>query len=86
MADEKEKEAKLEPDSGQGYFRIHYSLRRMILNNFLGGLFWGFGTVLGATILVAIILFILSKLDTVPIIGDFISRILSQIELRQTLQ
>ena len=86
MAEDKDEKPKLEPDSGQGYFRVHYSLGRMLLNNFLGGLSWGFGTVLGATIFVAFVLFIVGKLNTVPVIGDFIARILEQIELRQNVR
>jgi hypothetical protein len=86
MADDKDEKPKLEPDYGQGFFRVHYSLGRMLVNNLVGGIFWGFGTVLGATIFVALVLFILGRLDTVPIIGDFIARILEQIELRQTVQ
>lgn len=84
MASEKEeKVAESGAEVARGYTKVHLSPGRLMWNNFLGGLAWGFGTVLGATIVVALVLFILSKLDTVPIIGDFISRILEQIELRQ---
>ncbi len=87
MAEEKEEKV---PESGaevaRGYTKVHLSPARLMLNNFLGGLAWGFGTVLGATIVVATVLFILSKLNTIPLIGDFVSRILEQIELRQTLR
>lgn len=34
--------------------------KHIIINNFLGGLAWGFGTVVGATVIVAIIGYILS--------------------------
>lgn len=69
---------------GRGHTRVYVSIGKMLFNNFLGGLAWGFGTVLGATLVVALVLLLLSKLDTVPIIGDFISEILKQIELPQT--
>ena len=76
----------VEVEVGKGYTKIHLSTGKMIVNNFLGGLAWGFGTVLGATIVAALVLFILSKLDTVPVIGDFISRILDQVNTRQPLR
>ena len=68
----------------RGYTRVHLSPRRLMWNNFLGGIAWGFGVVLGGTIIVALVLFLLSKLDTVPLIGDFIGRIMDEINLRQT--
>lgn len=40
--------------------------REILLANFLGGLAWGFGTVVGATIVVAIVLSVLSWLNFVP--------------------
>ena len=52
----------------------------MVFNNFLGGLSWGFGTVLGATVVVGLVIIILSKLDSVPIIGEFFSSILQSIQ------
>lgn len=75
-----------EESSQRGHTRIHISTGKMVVNNFLGGLAWGFGTVLGATVVVAIVLFALSKLNTVPVIGDFITRILQQIQQPQQIQ
>ena len=74
----------IDVDHGRGHTRIHISTGKVILNNFLGGLAWGFGTVLGATVVVALVLFVLSKLDTVPIIGDFFSNILQEIQTQNT--
>jgi hypothetical protein len=65
---------------GRGHTRVQVSIGKMLVNNFLGGLAWGFGTVLGATVVVALVLFILSKLDTIPLIGDFINNILEEIQ------
>jgi hypothetical protein len=42
---------------------------------FLGGLTTGLGTVLGATLLVAILIFILSQLATIEVIKPFIETI-----------
>ena len=67
----------------RGYTKVHLSPIRLMRNNFLGGIAWGFGVVLGGTLVVAIVLFLLSKLDTIPLIGDFIGRIMDQINLQQ---
>jgi hypothetical protein len=66
--------------AGRGHTRVHISTGKIILNNFLGGLAWGFGTVLGATVVVGLVVLLLSKLNGIPIIGDFFSSILQSIQ------
>ncbi len=51
------------------------SKKQMILNNFIGGLFWGLGTAFGAILFIAVLGFIVSKSDFIPIIGSFIAEI-----------
>jgi len=70
----------------KGYSAIHLSKRKIMVNNFLGGLAWGFGTVLGASILAALVILILSRLGTVPLIGHFIARILSEVQPQQNIK
>jgi len=43
-----------------------------ILLNFFVGLLRGFGYIVGATIVVALLFYILSKITLIPIFGDFI--------------
>jgi hypothetical protein len=50
----------------------HVRKRDVMLNNFLGGLAWGLGTVIGATVVVAILL---SVLTHTPVIGNYIQNI-----------
>lgn len=45
----------------RGYERVSLPLGRIILNNFLGGLAWGFGTVVGASLLLAIVIWIFAQ-------------------------
>lgn len=54
--------------------------RSFYLHGFLRGVVAGAGTVLGATVLIALLLWILSFFDTVPLIGPFID------QTRQTIQ
>lgn len=54
--------------------------RSFYLHNFLRGIVVGAGTVIGATVVIAIVLWVLSIFDTVPLIGPFID------SARQTLE
>ena len=50
---------------------------------FLKGLMVGFGSVLGATVLVAVFIYIISKVSFVPVIGDFVEDIIEEIGVSQ---
>jgi len=63
-------------DPAEKYNKIYRSLPRMLLNNFLGGIAWSLGTFFGAAVVVGIIVFLLSKIDLVPIIGSWIAQIM----------
>lgn len=54
--------------------------RSFYIHNFLRGVVVGAGTVLGATLVIAILVWVLSLFDTVPLIGPFIDN------ARQTIQ
>jgi hypothetical protein len=47
----------------------------------LRGIAMGFGTVVGATIVVSIAAFLLAQIDFIPIIGEWASQIASQIDV-----
>jgi len=51
------------------------SKRNILLANFIGGIAWGLGTVVGATVIVALLLWILSFFNYIPVIGNFASTI-----------
>ena len=62
------------------FVRVHNSLIRLLLFQFIRGLAFGLGTVIGATMLVSVVVVMLSKIDFLPIIGDWASEIARQIE------
>ncbi len=64
----------------QDYVYLLHSTRRQMWSSFVRGLFMGLGTVLGATVLVALLLAILQLFDAVPWIGRYIHDISTQIE------
>ncbi|MDZ4209742.1 MAG: DUF5665 domain-containing protein [Candidatus Curtissbacteria bacterium] len=50
----------------------------------LKGLMVGFGSVLGASVLVAFFVYLVAQISLVPILGDFVKDIMSQINIPQT--
>ncbi|MEM6478320.1 MAG: DUF5665 domain-containing protein [Pseudomonadota bacterium] len=64
----------------------HYAMRsmssrfRMMLSQFLRGLAFGLGSVLGATFLVSMLAYSLSQIDFIPIIGDLAKEIAEEIQ------
>lgn len=49
---------------------VEKSKKDIMLNNFLGGIAWGVGIMLGATVVIGLIALVLQQMSWVPIIGD----------------
>lgn len=63
------------------FYDIYRNRTRVYWVNFFRGIFFGFGTVLGGTVLVAILVWILSQfVDWFPVIGDYIQQIINSME------
>lgn len=54
---------------------IYRSKKQIILNNFIGGISWGLGATIGLSLVLTILGIILSKVNLIPIVGDFASQI-----------
>lgn len=64
---------------------FHTSRRQVYWFNFIRGIFFGVGTIIGGTLLVALVLWLLSLLIDVPGgVGDFIEYIVNTVRQRQT--
>lgn len=61
------------------FIKVQNSMPRMLGFMLLRGLALGLGTVIGASVLVSIVLFFLSQIDFIPIIGDWASNLAEQI-------
>lgn len=61
------------------FIRMHNSTTRLLWFNFLRGLAFGLGSVLGATVLVSVLIYLLRGIDFIPIIGDWATEILTVI-------
>ncbi|HWT40083.1 MAG TPA: DUF5665 domain-containing protein, partial [Dongiaceae bacterium] len=60
---------------------FHSSRRQVYWMNFIRGMFFGVGSVIGATVIVALILWILSLLTDIPGgVGDFIRYIVDTVQ------
>ena len=57
------------------YIEVLHSTPRQVWSAFVRGLFTGLGGVVGATLGVAILLFILSLLGEIPFVGDIVKNI-----------
>lgn len=52
--------------------QIHRSVKQIFLNNMLGGVAWGIGATVGASILLSLLGIALSRLDFIPVVGNFV--------------
>lgn len=67
------------------FYDFHKSRRQVYLMNFFRGIFFGVGSVLGATIVVAVILWVLNLLVDIPGgIGQFIQYIVNIVQQHTT--
>lgn len=62
----------------ENFNNVYRGRKKMMFDNFLGGIAWSFGTIIGGTILLLIIGFFLSKIDFVPIIGGWVHRVVQE--------
>jgi hypothetical protein len=61
----------------------YVSKRRLYVANFMRGIFFGLGSVLGATVLVGIIIWIFSLFSNIPFIGDIVVAVRDSINTAQ---
>ena len=54
---------------------------KLLYHNFLGGVARGVGIALGATLIAALIMYSLSKMVTLPLIGQYIAEIVRIVDL-----
>lgn len=68
--------------NGHEFVRHLNSPWRQMMHNFVRGLFFGLGSVLGGTVIVAFLLYLLAHIDFVPVLGEWGARIADIIKSR----
>ncbi len=63
------------------FVRVQNSVWKLLGYQLLKGLALGLGTALGASILLSVFAYFLSQVELLPIIGDWATRILEEIEM-----
>ncbi|MDG1532309.1 MAG: DUF5665 domain-containing protein [Paracoccaceae bacterium] len=66
--------------TSQRYVRVHNSIPKMMGFQLLRGLAFGLGSFLGATIVVSSLVYVLSFIDFLPVIGDWARQISTMIQ------
>lgn len=60
----------------QKYQQVEEDKKKIFLNNLLGGLAWGIGATIGLSLILTIIGLIAKEINTVPLVGSFVSNII----------
>lgn len=72
--------AEVERMNNHRFIRLHDSLFQLGLFQLYRGLAFGLGSVLGATLLVSLVAFMLTSIDFIPVLGDWARQILEEIQ------
>ncbi len=70
--------------NGHRFVKLHNSVPRLVFFQFMRGLAFGLGSVVGATALVSLAAFWLSQIEFLPVIGNWATQIAEMI--RQGMQ
>jgi len=68
------------------FIRLHNSVFQLVLFQFLRGLAFGLGTIFGATVVVSVIVYSLTSIDFIPVIGDWASQVVDIITERNSAE
>ncbi|MDA1060359.1 MAG: DUF5665 domain-containing protein [bacterium] len=63
------------------FLRVFTNPWKFMLFSFLKGLMVGFGSILGASVLVGAFVFLIAQVSFVPFLGDFVEDIIAQIQI-----
>jgi hypothetical protein len=56
-------------------------MKKIIFNNFIGGIFWALGATVGLSIILTLLGFFVRNLDLVPVVGSFVSSVIEFIQV-----
>lgn len=73
----------LEKLNGNKLLHTYNSGRRLVFFQLMKGVAFGFGSVMGASVVVSFFIFLLSQVEFIPIIGEYLSQLIEEIKLGQ---
>lgn len=59
-------------------------LKRIIVDNFIGGISWGLGATIGLALVLTVFGFLMKNINVVPVIGEFVSQVAQYVEDRNS--
>lgn len=75
--------AQVETLNNHRFLRVMNSVPRMLAYSFARGLAIGLGTVLGASVLLSVLVWVLSTINFIPVIGEWAAQIVNEINLKR---
>lgn len=73
--------AQVERMNNHRFIRLHDSLFKLGMFQLYRGLAFGLGSVLGATILVSWVIYMLGSINFIPVLGDWATQIIDEIKV-----
>ena len=61
------------------HLNINRPKKIIFTNNFIGGIAWGLGVTVGLTAFIGTLAFVGSRIDFVPVVGEFASKVINYI-------
>ncbi len=57
------------------YERVEKTLKQILINNFIGGIFWAIGATIGLSLIIALVSIFAKQIHLIPVIGNFASQV-----------
>ena len=73
-----------EKTPGEKYKNVERPIKKMLLYNFLGGITWSLGVLIGFGLIFSIIAYFVSKIDFIPIIGSLLADVVKSAQSNLT--
>jgi len=73
-------ETELQQLNSHKFIKAYNSISNLLFYQFLKGIAFGLGSVLGATIVVSILVYLLAQIEFLPIIGEWVKLITQEIK------
>ncbi len=65
---------------GTDYRSAYKPLKKIIFNNFIGGIAWTLGVATGSTIIIALLSYFLGQINLVPFVGNFVLKVVEFVQ------